>query len=183
MANPSDGCTLLVTLARLFGCAVFEPQPGQGRASFSLGRVQAPLPDGAFPPTPSDERELMLTGNVGQRVGPLEATWFEADGTTETTIDGSPAYSTSDAAIAEVRDGDDGLPYAYLLAPGTCDVLANGDADRTAGVRLITLSASLTVNDPATEATTGKLDLGNVQDVAAAPAAPADAGATDTPPV
>ena len=130
----------------------------------SFGSVQSLGPDGVFLPR-QPEYVFMAVLNKGQRLGPLEVHWFKEDGT-EGSIDGEPTFGVVDPAVAEIRDFEDGK-YVVGLAAGTTEVFVDGDADKTADVRIIHLAGLAIVNDPADEVTRDELNLGAVSDVPA----------------
>lgn len=65
-------------------------------------------------------------------------------------IDGEATFDSSDPGVAEFRD-DAGVKKLFAVAPGTCQVNAQADADLGAGVTTITgvLDVEVTPN-PAT---------------------------------
>lgn len=107
----------------------------------------------------------MAVGNIGQRV-PLLARFLQADGTSEATVDGVPAWSVVDPGVAEIREVN-GNQYAYIVGEGSTTVEIRVDADRGAGVRELVGVGLIVGNDPATEAQTVEVDLGPAEDVPA----------------
>lgn len=104
----------------------------------------------------------MAIGNIGQRI-PLVLKVTNAAGE-PARIDGDPVWAVDFIDLAEVRvDGES--TWLYLLAAGSAVVSVEVDADMGAGTRLLRAEGLVVINDPAAEAQTVELVLGEAEDV------------------
>lgn len=115
---------------------------------------------------PEQEYAFMVMGKPGQRVA-LTATAYQADGATVAQYDGAATFRFEPEGLVELRaDEATGAQYAYLVAPGRVEVTVEVDGDLGPSVRLLADKGVIDIIDPATQAETVRLTLGEAEDVA-----------------
>ncbi len=108
----------------------------------------------------------MVMGKPGQRVA-LTATAYQADGATVAQYDGVATFRFDPEGLVELKaDEATGTQYAYLVAPGRVEVTVEVDGDLGPGVRILADKGAIDILDPAIQAETVRLTIGEAEDVA-----------------